>query len=93
MPFYTGHGDPNNDDFYMEEFKGMYLSEDGNSWSNRPLNKNQRCYDAIYDHCAKHIRSFRDEYSLVMQKKSTLSAAQRAYLIHFIENYKEGDII
>ncbi len=93
MPFYTGHGDPNSPDFYIEEFKGMYISEDGNHWSNKPLTKNQRMYDTIYNHCAKHLRTFREEYDLVMQKKSTLSSAERAYLIHIIENGKEGDIV
>jgi hypothetical protein len=93
MTFFTGHGDPNSPDFYIEEFRGMYISEDGGTWGNKPFTKNQRMYDRIYNHCAMHLRTFRDEYDLVMQKKSTLSADERAYLINIIENGKEGDVV
>jgi hypothetical protein len=93
MPFYTGHGDPNGDDFYVEQFRGMFISEDGNSWSNKPLTKNQRLYESIYEHCAKHLRSFEDEYNLIKEKKSTLSTSHREYLIYLIENTKDGDAL
>jgi len=93
MKFFTGHGDPNSPDFHIEQFRGMFVSEDGKTWGNRPFTKKQRMYEILYDHCAANLRTFRDEYELVMQKKSTLSASVRAYLIYIIEESKEGDLV
>ena len=93
MPFYTGKTADGSD---MEEVEGMYLSPNGKEWSSVPYkypyiqenekftDKEHRLYWEIYDYL-NGKRSFRDEYNLILEKKSELSKAQRDYLIKQFE--------
>ena len=77
-------------------FRGMYVSPDGEQWSSAPFTdeqraqekeerRNDRIYWEIFDH-VNGKRTFREEYELVKQKKSGLSARCKKYLINAFEN-------
>ena len=70
----------------MKEFEGLYLSPDGEQFSNVPwlLTKEDRMYWTIRDHIDGK-RSLQDEYDLVKAKKSTLSRALRDFLVKFMD--------
>jgi hypothetical protein len=70
----------------MKEFEGLYLSPDGNQFSNVPwpLTKEDRMYWEIRDHIDGK-RSLQDEYDLIKAKKSTLSRALRDFLVKFMD--------
>jgi len=51
----------------------------------RIINRNHTLYWAIWDHCEKNRRTWRDEYNLVLEKKSELTRSQREYLVNVIE--------
>lgn len=84
MPFYTGKTADGSDAIQT----GVYLSPDGNQWSNMPYTKEQIEHDKlirrhwrVYDHISKHQRTLREEYHLILQRKSTLPKAERNYVI------------
>ena len=89
MPFYTGKTKDGSD---MKEHPGFYVSPDGKEFSNFPysLTKEQRLYWSCFEYVSDNIRSFKDEYDLILEKKSTLSKSQRDYIINLIE--KELDL-
>jgi hypothetical protein len=77
--------------------QGMFMSEDGKSWSNQPLTHEQyledrewklqkRIYLEIYDYCHDRRLTFRDAYNQIATKTSGLSARCKQYLKNFIEN-------
>ena len=85
MPFYYGSSADGSD---MKEFRGMYTNPaNEEEWSSKPFTKEQRLEDDIYDYCAANLRSYRDEYHLILMKKSKLSSAHRAYLVEIVEKW------
>jgi hypothetical protein len=71
---------------------GMFVSPDGKQWSNQPYTKEDRMWKAIYPELAKRLNSLKDEYELILNKKSTLSRRHRDYVIHLMtfENETNG---
>lgn len=82
---------------------GMYLHPNGTSWSNMPWSDEvwqyyedaeQRKTRKEFDRLEKLHRSipqrnsWLEEYELIKAKKSTLSRAQRDYIVQFIEQQK-----
>ncbi len=65
--------------------KGVYLSPDGEQWSNMPYTKEDRMYEEVYDYLASNLRSMRMEYNLIKEKKSKLSRRLRDYIVSVIE--------
>ena len=95
MPAYYGNSEDGTD---MKMFEGVYHNEVTGQWSNDPkqiFTKEQLADMRRYDEVTKYIsgkRSFKDEYELILQKKSTLTKSQRDWLIDQIENSeKEND--
>jgi len=88
MPFYTGRTADGSDAIET----GAYLSPDGKEWSNMPYTDEQhkheksvRVHWRIFDHINSK-RTLRDEYHLILAKKSTLPRLCRDYVINcFIE--------
>lgn len=67
---------------------GMYISPDGNEWSNMPYTKEQktgelltRYHWELFDYLGDNLRSFNMELELVLQKKSKLPRRLRDYMI------------
>lgn len=85
MPFYTGNTADGSD---MREIEGVYLSKDGKTWSNMPFKPDaeDRLYNTCLDHTWKNLRTFRQEYELIIQKKSQLPRSCRDYLVRRVEN-------
>ncbi len=90
MPIYYGQSADGSD---AKEFEGVYHNEVTGMWSNNPQMiftreemKDQRMYIFIYEYLAKNLRSLKDEYDLILAKKSELGRAQRDYIIDQIEN-------
>ena len=83
MPIYTGSSADGSD---IRQVRGMYISPDGNEFSNMPYTKEQRIYDTCYTHIAKYQRSFRMEYDIIKQGKSILPKACRLWIVEQIEN-------
>lgn len=79
---YTGKSADGSDAYPAE---GMYVSPDGNEWSNRPYTEEDRMWSKIYHHLAKNLRSLQDEYELIKQKKSGLSSRLRSHVVQLIE--------
>lgn len=69
----------------MYPAQGVYVSPDGEQWSNKPYTKEDRMWGEIYPHLAKNLRSLEDEYELINQRKSTLSKRLRDYVKHIME--------
>lgn len=84
MPFYTGKSADGSD---MKEVMGAFVSPDGKEWSNMPYTEEDRIYEKIFNHI-NGIRTFRDEYNLILAKKSTLPRKCRDYLVKMIESEK-----
>ena len=86
MPFYTGNTADGSD---MREVEGMYISPNGKEFSNMPYapSREDRLYARCREHCAANMRTWRDEYELIKQKKSTMSSACRAYLLTEFEKF------
>jgi hypothetical protein len=72
----------------MYPANGVYLSPDGEQWSNMPFTKEDKMWGQIYDHLASNLRSPRMEYDLIQQKKSKLSRRLRDHLVYLMENEK-----
>lgn len=66
--------------------KGVYLSPDGEEWSNMPYTKEDRMSEEVYDYLASNLRSLRMEYNLIKEKKSKLSRSLRDYIVSIIED-------
>lgn len=66
---------------------GMFVSPNGQQWSNKPYTKEDRMWQELYPHLAKNLRSLKDEYELILQKKSNLSSRLRNYVKQLM---KEG---
>jgi hypothetical protein len=64
---------------------GVYLSPDGEQWSNIPFTKEDKMWEQIYNHLATNLRSLQMEYDLIQQKKSTLSRRLRDHIVYLIE--------
>ena len=80
---YTGKSADGSD---MYPANGVYLSPDGEQWSNMPFTKEDKMWDQIYNHLASNLRSPRREYELIQQKKSKLSRRLRDHLVYLMEN-------
>jgi len=65
--------------------QGVFVSPDGEQWSNQPYTKEDKMWQELYPYLAKNLRSLRDEYELVLQKKSNLSRRMRDYVKHLME--------
>ena len=65
--------------------QGVFVSPDSEQWSNKPYTKEDRMWQELYPYLAKHLRSLKDEYELIKQKKSNLSKRLRDYVVHLIE--------
>lgn len=90
MTFYTGKSRDGSD---MKEVKGVYISEDGNSWSNKPLtkahreqDKEERDYDAIFNICSNRHLTFRELHQLVLDKQPTMLSSRQKRLLAEIIN-------
>lgn len=69
----------------MYPAKGVYVSPDGKEWSNMPYTKEDKMWEELYPYLAKNLRSLKDEYELINQKKSPLSRRLRDYVKHLME--------
>ena len=80
---FTGKSTDGSDAYPIQ---GMYVSPDGEQWSNMPFTKEDKMWGQIYDHLAANLRSMRMEYDLIQQKKSKLSRRLRDHLVYLLEN-------
>ena len=69
----------------MYPVKGVYVSPDGNEWSNMPYTKEDKLWEELYPYLAKNLISLEDEYKLVLNKQSKLSRRLRDGVKHLIE--------
>jgi hypothetical protein len=68
---------------------GVFVSPDGNEWSSNPYTKEQKLYQELYFHLSKNLRYIEEEYELIQQKKSLLSAILRKYVINLMKTENE----
>ncbi len=78
MPFFTGRTKDGSD---MKEVQGMYISEDGKSWSNQPY--------PITREMTRHLRyanlTLKEAHEAILNGTSLASKKVQKYLL---ENYK-----
>jgi hypothetical protein len=60
---------------------GVFTSPDGEEWSNKPYTKEDKMWEKVYNHLSKNLRTLRDEYKMIMDKKSTLPRVLRDYIV------------
>ena len=65
--------------------QGVFVSPDGEEWSNMPYTKEDKMWQELYPYLAKNLRSLKDEYDLIQQKKSDLSKRLRDFVVHLME--------
>lgn len=65
--------------------QGLFVSPDGEEWSNMPYTKEDKMWQELYPYLAKNLRSLKDEYELVLKKKSNLSRRMRDYVKHLMD--------
>jgi hypothetical protein len=74
MPFYTGKTADGSD---MEEVQGMYISENGEEWSNRPY--------PIHRELNRHLRftdlSLKEAHQAILDNTSKASKRVQKYLL------------
>jgi hypothetical protein len=63
---------------------GMFASPDGEEWSSEPYTKEDKMWEKVYNHLSKNLRTLRDEYEMIMNKKSTLPRVLRDYIVWVI---------
>jgi hypothetical protein len=78
MPFYTGRTKDGSD---MTEIQGMYISENGNEWSNVPYPIHRELY--------RHLRyvnlTFKEAHEAILNGNSKASKRVQKYIL---ANYK-----
>jgi len=79
---YTGQSADGSD---MYPAQGVFVSPDGEQWSNQPYTKEDKMWMELYPYLAKNLRSLKDEYDLIQQKKSGLSKRLRDFVVHLME--------
>jgi len=82
MTIYTGKSADGSD---MYPAQGVFVSPDGQEWSNMPYTKEDKMWIELYPYLAKNLRSLKDEYGLIQQKKSGLSRRLRDFVVHLME--------
>ena len=82
MTLYTGKSADGSD---MYPAQGVFVSPDGEQWSNQPYTKEDKMWQELYPYLAKNLRSLKDEYDLIQQKKSGLSRRLRDFVVHLME--------
>lgn len=91
MPIYFGKSADGSD---AQESRGMFISPDGNSWSNMPFTKEQKYYQIVYDYMCKHLLCLDDIKKQIDNKTCRLSKGVRKYVLsHYDEhgNFKNQD--
>jgi hypothetical protein len=83
---YTGKSADGSD---MYPAMGLFVSPDGNQWSNQPYTKEDKMWKELYPYLAKNLRSLKDEYELVKENKSKLTFRLRNYVISLMENSEQ----
>lgn len=78
MAFYTGKKADLSD---IEEVQGMYISEDGNQWSNRPY----PIHKELYRHLKYVNLSFKEAHKEMLNGTSKASKRVQKYVL---ANYK-----
>jgi hypothetical protein len=80
---FTGKSEDGSD---MYPANGVYVNPDNdNEWSNKPYTQEDKMWEELYPYLAKNLRSLRDEYELINQKKSPLGRRLRDYVKHLME--------
>jgi hypothetical protein len=65
---------------------GVYESPCGTYWSSKPITKEQRAYEKVYNHCSKYSKTFRELYIQVKSgSKENLPKWVRNWLINYME--------
>jgi hypothetical protein len=83
MAFYTGKSADGSD---MREVKGVYESPCGTWWSSKPITREQKAYEMIWNHCERYRKSFRTLYNQVKSgSKENLPKWVRNYVIEIFE--------
>ena len=67
---------------------GVFTSPDGEEWSNKPYTKEDKMWEKVYNHLSKNLRTLRDEYEMIMDKKSTLPRVLRDYIVWIMNKDK-----
>jgi len=94
MPIYTGRSA---DGWDAREVQGMFISEDGETWSNEPFTQEQIQSDREYKRITKIIDeihlvmsgkfTIQDIYNKIINKQPTmLSARCKQYVINLIKH-------
>lgn len=45
--------------------QGVYLHPDGDTWSNKPITREQKAYHKVCEHCRRHHLSFKNLYTQI----------------------------
>jgi hypothetical protein len=64
---------------------GVFVSPDGEQWSNQPYTEEDRMWQELYPELAKRLHSLKMEYDLVLAKKSTLTRRHRDFVVHLMQ--------
>jgi hypothetical protein len=65
---------------------GVFVSPCGTYWSNKPITREQKAYEMIWNHCVRYRKSFRMLYEQVKNgSKENLPKWVRNYLIETFE--------
>jgi hypothetical protein len=65
--------------------QGMFVSPNGEEWSNKPYTKEDKMWGELYPYLAKNLRSLNDEYELIKENRSNLNRRLREFVIHLKE--------
>lgn len=74
MAFYVGK---TKDGFDMKEVQGMYISEDGNKWSNTPY----PIHRELYRHLKYVNLSFKEAHEVILNGVSKASKRVQKYIL------------
>lgn len=79
---YTGKSEDGSDAYPV---MGVFTSPDGKEWSSEPYTKEDKMYQELYLHLSKNLRYIEEEYELILNKQSNLSARLRNYVKHLMK--------
>jgi hypothetical protein len=71
--------------------KGVYPSLCGTWWSSKPITREQKAYETVWQHCERYRKSMRTLYEQIKSgSKENLRKWVRDWFVEWYENSEEG---
>ena len=70
-----------------KEVKGVYSSPCGTYWSSKPITKEQKAFEKVWNHCEKYRKTYRELYNQI--KSGSKENLPKWVRIWFVNSFEE----